>query len=88
MRHWPLIVTRRGLNIILVARNKERLSQVAKEIQETYHVKTEIIVVDFTDSSATKKAVKESKDSLKNLYFVNVTRQLQLKTRRKNLFLF
>ena len=53
-----------------MARNKERLSQVAKEIQETYHVKTEIIVVDFTDSSATKKAVKENKDSLKTLYFV------------------
>ena len=49
-----------------MARNKERLSQVAKEIQETYHVKTEIIVVDFTDSSATKKAVKE-KRLIKNL---------------------
>jgi len=58
-RSYAMELARRGLNIILVARSKERLSQVAKEIQETFHVKTEIIVVDFTDSSAVKKVAKE-----------------------------
>jgi len=58
-RSYAMELARRGLNIILVARSKERLSQVAKEIQETFQVKTEIIVMDFTDSSAVKKVAKE-----------------------------
>ena len=49
----------RGLNIVLVARNKERLNSVAETIQEKYGVKTEIIVVDFTDNRAVKTVVKE-----------------------------
>ncbi|XP_006825426.1 very-long-chain 3-oxoacyl-CoA reductase-like, partial [Saccoglossus kowalevskii] len=37
-----------GVNIALLSRSKEKLLKVAKEIESSYHVKTKIIVVDFT----------------------------------------
>ncbi|VTJ51292.1 Hypothetical predicted protein [Marmota monax] len=38
----------RGLNVILMSRNEEKLRTVAKDIADTYQVETDIIVVDFS----------------------------------------
>ena len=48
-RSYALELAARGLNIVLVARNKERLSAVAKEIEEKYNVQTKIIDIDFAN---------------------------------------
>ena len=58
-RSYALDLASRGLNIALVARNKERLNTVAVEIRERFAVETAVIVVDFTDSKAVKTVVKE-----------------------------
>ena len=58
-RSYALELASRGLNIALVARNKERLNIVAAEISERFAVETAVIVVDFTDSKAVKTVVKE-----------------------------
>ena len=58
-RSYALELASRGLNIVLVARNKERLITVAAEISERFAVETAVIVVDFTDSKAVKTVVKE-----------------------------
>jgi len=58
-RSYALELASRGLNIALVARNKERLNTVAAEIRERFAVETAVIVVDFTDSKAVKTVVKE-----------------------------
>ena len=52
-------LAKRGINVVLVARNKERLDNVAKDIEGSYNVKTIVIVVDFTDNMAVSKVVKE-----------------------------
>nr|XP_013014302.1 inactive hydroxysteroid dehydrogenase-like protein 1 isoform X1 [Cavia porcellus]XP_013014309.1 inactive hydroxysteroid dehydrogenase-like protein 1 isoform X1 [Cavia porcellus]XP_013014312.1 inactive hydroxysteroid dehydrogenase-like protein 1 isoform X1 [Cavia porcellus]XP_013014318.1 inactive hydroxysteroid dehydrogenase-like protein 1 isoform X1 [Cavia porcellus] len=38
----------RGLNIILISRNEEKLQNVAKNIADTYRVETDVIVADFS----------------------------------------
>ena len=58
-RSYALELASRGLNIVLVARNKQRLDTVAKEIGERFGVQTAVIVVDFTDNKAVKTVVKE-----------------------------
>ncbi|KAK4468479.1 hypothetical protein MN116_007682 [Schistosoma mekongi] len=40
-----------GLNIMLISRNLEKLENVAKEIESTYHVETRIVVADFTEDN-------------------------------------
>ena len=57
-RSYALELASRGLNIVLVARNKQRLDTVAKEIRERHGVETAVIVVDFTDNKAVKTVVK------------------------------
>ena len=51
-RAYAQELAKRGMNIVLVARNKERLDKVARDLQENYKVKTFVIVVDFTDKSS------------------------------------
>ena len=36
-----------GFNIVLMARNVDKMNEVAREIRETYNVKTDVIVYDF-----------------------------------------
>ena len=49
----------RGMNVILVSRNKETLGLLSKEIEEKFKVKTAVIVVDFTEPRAAETVVKE-----------------------------
>jgi len=58
-KEYAVELAARGLNIVLVSRNKETLGLVAQEIEQRFNVRTEIIVVDFTEPSAVETVVKE-----------------------------
>merc|ERR1711874_2268 len=51
-REYARELAARGMNLVLVSRNKETLGLLSKEIEEKFPVKTEVIVVDFTDPRA------------------------------------
>ncbi|NXF29214.1 HSDL1 protein, partial [Nyctibius bracteatus] len=56
-------LAKRGVNIILIGRNKEKLEAVSRSISETYKVETDFIVADFSKGRepypAIKKALKD-----------------------------
>ena len=47
-----------GFNIILMARNNEKLQVVAKEIRDTHKVSTKVLVYDF-ENLASEQSVEE-----------------------------
>ncbi|NXG10227.1 HSDL1 protein, partial [Sakesphorus luctuosus] len=53
-------LAKRGVNIILVSRNKEKLEAVSRSISETYKVETDFIVVDFSKGREPYPAIKEA----------------------------
>ncbi|KAH8271692.1 hypothetical protein KR044_001190, partial [Drosophila immigrans] len=44
-------LARQGINVVLIARNEEKLKAVAKEISQESNVETKIIVADFTQGA-------------------------------------
>jgi 17beta-estradiol 17-dehydrogenase / very-long-chain 3-oxoacyl-CoA reductase len=57
---YAVELAKRGLNVILISRTKEKLEQVANEIQSKYsnvHVKT--IAIDFTKDSSIYTTIRE-----------------------------
>ncbi|CAH8548041.1 unnamed protein product [Schistosoma turkestanicum] len=48
-----------GLNIMLISRNLEKLKKVANEIESCYHVKTRVVVADFTQNNIYESIEKE-----------------------------
>jgi len=61
-REYVTALAEKGMNVVLVSRNKEALKKAAAEVEDKYKVETLTIVVDFTDSEAASKVVKEVKD--------------------------
>ncbi|NXC24040.1 HSDL1 protein, partial [Campylorhamphus procurvoides] len=53
-------LAKRGVNIILVSRNKEKLEAVSRSISETYKVETDFIVADFSKGHEPYPAIKEA----------------------------
>lgn len=53
-------LAKRGVNIILISRNKEKLEAVSKSISETYKVETDFIVADFSKGRESYPAIKEA----------------------------
>ncbi|NXC53323.1 HSDL1 protein, partial [Aleadryas rufinucha] len=53
-------LAKRGVNIILVSRNKEKLEAVSRSISETYQVETDFIVADFCKGRELYPAIKEA----------------------------
>ncbi|NXA90293.1 HSDL1 protein, partial [Melanocharis versteri] len=53
-------LAKRGVNIILVSRNKEKLEAVSRSISETYNVETDFIVADFSKGRELYPAIKEA----------------------------
>ncbi|XP_032140445.1 inactive hydroxysteroid dehydrogenase-like protein 1 [Sapajus apella] len=50
----------RGLSIILISRNEEKLQVVAKDIADTYKVETDIIVADFSSGREIYLPIREA----------------------------
>lgn len=50
----------RGLNIILISRNQEKLQMVAKDIADTYKVETDVIVADFSSGRKIYDVIREA----------------------------
>ncbi|NWV05197.1 HSDL1 protein, partial [Ptilonorhynchus violaceus] len=53
-------LAKRGINIILVSRNKEKLEAVARSISESYKVETDFIVADFSKGREPYPAIREA----------------------------
>ncbi|KAK9869731.1 hypothetical protein WA026_003468 [Henosepilachna vigintioctopunctata] len=51
-------LAKRGINIVLVSRNKEKLENTAREIESEFSVKTKIIVADFSQGVKAVETVK------------------------------
>ncbi|XP_042690651.1 inactive hydroxysteroid dehydrogenase-like protein 1 isoform X1 [Centrocercus urophasianus] len=52
-------LAKRGVNIILISRSKEKLEAVSRNISETYKVETDFIVADFSKGREAYHAIKE-----------------------------
>ncbi|XP_014797924.1 PREDICTED: hydroxysteroid dehydrogenase-like protein 1 isoform X1 [Calidris pugnax] len=53
-------LAKRGVNIILISRNKEKLESVSRSISETYKVETDFIVADFSKGREPYPAIREA----------------------------
>ncbi|NXS11122.1 HSDL1 protein, partial [Neodrepanis coruscans] len=53
-------LAKRGVNIILISRNKEKLEAVSRSISETYQVETDFIVADFSKGRELYPAIREA----------------------------
>ena len=56
-----MALAKRGMNIILISRNKQELENVANEIRDVHKVDTNTIVADFVDTDNIGKIVKKVK---------------------------
>nr|KAF6410054.1 hydroxysteroid dehydrogenase like 1 [Rousettus aegyptiacus] len=79
----------RGLNIILISRNQEKLQMVAKDIADTYKVETDIIVADFSNGREIYDPIREAlkdKDIGILAYLDHFSRALQYEYASKGIF--
>ncbi|XP_057652964.1 inactive hydroxysteroid dehydrogenase-like protein 1 [Diorhabda carinulata] len=68
---YALELAKRGINIVLVSRNEEKLKKTAEEIENKHLVKTKIIVADFSQVQKAVDTVKEKLGTLKIDILVN-----------------
>jgi len=61
-RAYVSALAARGMNVVLVSRNKKALEELADDIEETHNVKTCVIVADFTDNRAVGEVVNKLKE--------------------------
>jgi len=52
-----LDLAKKGMNIVLVSRSKDKLDTVAKEIEDKYSVKTKVIAIDFTKDKDVREQI-------------------------------
>merc|ERR1719153_2093385 len=62
-REYALGLAKKGMNMVLVSRSRQKLEVLEKEILKMYKVKTMIIVADFTDIEVLDKIVEEIRES-------------------------
>ena len=68
-----LDLAKKGMNIVLVSRSKDKLDTVAKEIEEKYSVKTKVIAVDFTKDKDVRESIEAGiKVSFCNFYLKSI----------------
>ncbi|NXG75866.1 HSDL1 protein, partial [Baryphthengus martii] len=53
-------LAKRGVNVILISRSKEKLEAVSRSISETYKVETDFVVADFSKGREPYPAIKEA----------------------------
>ncbi|GJQ70173.1 hypothetical protein Trydic_g22633 [Trypoxylus dichotomus] len=58
-REYAKELAKRGLNIILISRSKEKLQTTADEIEKEYSVKTKIVVADFSKGAPAINQIRE-----------------------------
>ncbi|CAH2065838.1 unnamed protein product, partial [Iphiclides podalirius] len=58
-KEYAMELAQRGLNIVLISRNEEKLKNVAREIEKQYSVKTKIIVADFSSGAEVYRHIEE-----------------------------
>jgi short-subunit dehydrogenase len=68
-------LAKKGLNIILVARRKEKLEEVANSIQQTHGIKTKVIVADLATEAGMDDVKSETKELEVGLLVNNVGRE-------------
>ena len=61
-REYALELAARGMDVVLLSRNKESLEEVQKDIETIHNVRTKVIVVDFADATLLPVAVKQVQD--------------------------
>ena len=59
-RRYALELARRGLNVVLMSRSREKLEKVAREIRETHGRDALIVPVDFTRGPAVYETLRET----------------------------
>ncbi|NWR57287.1 DHB12 reductase, partial [Bucorvus abyssinicus] len=64
-------LARRGMNVALISRSKEKLDQVAGEIKEKYKVETKVIVADFGEREEIYSRIKVGLEGLEIGVLVN-----------------
>ncbi|XP_077985884.1 very-long-chain 3-oxoacyl-CoA reductase-B-like [Glandiceps talaboti] len=64
-------LAKRGLNIVLLSRSRDKLENVAKEIETKYSVKTKIVVVDFTGGAEIYDVITKTLEGLQIGVLVN-----------------
>ena len=62
---YSRFLAEKGYNLILVARDRKRLNETAKELSKRYNVKTEVLVADLSVPSQLKKVEQRVQDSKK-----------------------
>jgi len=60
-KEYALGLAARGMDVVLVGRNKNRLADVRSEIESLHKVKTKVIVADLSDVNATQAVVDDVK---------------------------
>lgn len=66
-------LAKKGMNIVLVSRNKAKLEAVAQEIEQKFNVKTKVIDIDFTqDRDVQQRIESEIKDITVGVLINNV----------------
>ncbi|KAM6130985.1 LOW QUALITY PROTEIN: very-long-chain 3-oxoacyl-CoA reductase [Pterocles gutturalis] len=64
-------LARRGMKVVLISRSKEKLDQVASEIEEKYKVETKVIVADFGEKEDIYSRIKAGLEGLEIGVLVN-----------------
>ncbi|XP_041977521.1 inactive hydroxysteroid dehydrogenase-like protein 1 [Aricia agestis] len=58
-KHYAMELAQRGINIVLISRNPEKLKNVAEHIEKTYSVKTKTVVADFAKGAEVYPHIEE-----------------------------
>ncbi len=71
-KELAIIHASKGGNLVLVARNEERLLKLKEELESTYKVNVKLIIKDLSESSAAKEIYEEvKKDGIEIEYLIN-----------------
>ncbi|KAJ2944459.1 hypothetical protein O0L34_g3799 [Tuta absoluta] len=70
-KQYALELAKRGLNVVLISRNPEKLRAVAAEIEKEHKVKTKIIVADFSKGPEVYPHIENELRDLQLGIFVN-----------------